>query len=242
MAQLHTLHRHRRYLLGDYPGSGAPLFSPVSVWRGQNDLTDWTGLQNLTAQGTVNFTTGLVGRAFSFTNTNWAYATYNYPSLGSVAGMTLCCWFNTTTALGGGFCSVQTTQTTTSGTRDYPLFMQNNGTVGFGFFAGSQQLAISSSSYNNGAWHFIAGTLLNSATGGVLYVDGSQVATKAVSGGIANWVYTPTYFRIGNGDFASAWGYTATNVGVVCSMQDFRFYNVALTSTQIAQLYAAGPF
>ncbi len=75
--------------------------------------------------------------------------------------------------------------------------MLDSGQLVFGTWTGTENLAQSTASYNDGKWHQVVAT--QSAAGMVLYVDGQVVATNPQT---AAQAYTG-YWRVG-GD--SDWG------------------------------------
>jgi hypothetical protein len=74
-------------------------------------------------------------------------------------------------------------------------------------------------------------------------VDGASKATNTQSGGIiGGWTGANLgFWRIGNGDFASAWSISMTSAFFAGLIQDVQIMRSALTSTQVSAIYAAGP-
>jgi len=220
--------------------SGAfPL--PTYQYQANESFTDFASGTALVNNGVGRAILANGGYAFSFNGSADAYQAAPQTPFSTTSGFTISCWFQTTSTSGGSICSDQTSQTGDSGLRDYPVFMQNNGTLGFAYYSDGPQLAVSSSSYNDGNWHCAAATLTES-TGSILYIDGVAVASKAQPGGVSNFnSYGHEYWRIGNGNFAGVWGYVSSSAWFNGFIRDFRVYYTALTPAQVRTIYAWGP-
>lgn len=135
----------------------------------------------------------------------------------------------------------QTMSYSTSSIRAFLIFMTSGGQIGYGFYSGGIQLAKSSAPYTN-AWHLVVASMSNTA-GATLYVDTSLVASNTVSSGISGgWTAGNLgFWRMGNGDFGSAWGTGQTSAYWGGLMQDVRVLNRALSPTDVTNLYNAGP-
>jgi hypothetical protein len=238
-------------------GGGWPA-NPYRIlfrWKGNGDSTDsMPSINDGYIFGGVTYVAGLVGQAFSFNGSTGFVATYGVRGLGytpyCVAGnntsssffFSISMWFKTSTTSGGSMISFNITPEYTSATRDFPIFMTNAGLVGFGFYSSGVRLATSSSAYNDGNWHNVI-AVLTDAGGSTLYVDGASKATNTQSGGIiGGWTGANLgFWRIGNGDFASAWSISMTSAFFAGLIQDVQIMRSALTSTQVSAIYAAGP-
>jgi PKD repeat protein len=104
-------------------------------------------------------------------------------------------WFNTTSTGGGKIIGFGNVQTGFSGNYDRHVYLTPDGRLNFGAWTGFQNVASSTASYNDGAWHHMVAT--QGADGMKLYVDGVLVGTN---GNTAAQEYNG-YWRIG-GDWA----------------------------------------
>ncbi len=137
-------------------------------------------------------------------------------------------WFKTTTTSGGKLMGFGNASSGLSSGYDRHIYMENNGQLTFGTYTGALNTATSSSSYNDGSWHFMAAT--QSSDGMKLYVDGALVATNPQT---QAQDYTG-FWRIG-GDVT--WGPQPWFAG---TLDDAAVFSKALTAGQISQLYALG--
>lgn len=137
-------------------------------------------------------------------------------------------WFKTTTTSGGKLMGFGNASSGLSTGYDRHIYMENNGQLTFGTYTGALNTATSSSSYNDGSWHFMAAT--QSSDGMKLYVDGALVATNPQT---QAQDYTG-FWRIG-GDVT--WGPQPWFAG---TLDDAAVFSKALTAGQISQLYALG--
>lgn len=145
-------------------------------------------------------------------------------------------WFRTTTTTGGNLISFGDAHTGSSGANDRHLYLDNSGHVVFGVFPGSVVNILSSSTYNNGSWHFAVASL-SSTAGMALYVDGTPVASNSRVTSAQNYA---GYWRIGY-DNLSGWGSTTpTTYHVIGQLAWASVYNSTLSATTVAQQYAAG--
>lgn len=211
----------------------------TNAYFGNGTMTDAAYNDSLGNYGGVSFAAGTNGGAFLFSGTNWVFQSQtNRVLFGNLvnSGFTLSCWFNTRSSSGGSLCSLQTATNSTAGMRDFPIYMNNGGNIGWAYYVGG---AVTPATYNDGKWHFVVATMSESH-GGQIYMDGQLVASNGNGGGISNWAYYPAYWRIGNGDFA-VWGLGASSAGWNGLVEDFRFYTVILDSSQVSTLFANGP-
>jgi hypothetical protein len=93
-------------------------------------------------------------------------------------------WFKTTSATGGPLFGFGSNPTDLAGTNDRILYMNRSGQLGFVVNTTSAVTGLSTTSFNNGLWHFAYVTLTQISAIGLglestvtLYVDGAQVAT-----------------------------------------------------------------
>jgi Concanavalin A-like lectin/glucanases superfamily len=162
-------------------------------------------------------------------------------------------WFNTTTIDGGkivGFGNAQTggnsaNNNASPGSSNYDrhIYMMNDGQITFGVYNGSVQTIETPTTYNDGRWHYVVGTL--GPSGMALYVDGQLIGTNSVTSAQA---YTG-FWRVG-GDNLNAWNldpWGSNSQGTTQphsfwfngTIADVAVYPVALSASQVSAHYAA---
>ncbi len=171
-------------------------------------------------------------------------------TIAPTAAFTESVWFNTTTDRGGAIMGF-TNSKTGVGTRDNrAIWMDNDGKVGFGIRRGStfnpgMTFVKSPGTYNDGLWHQ-ASAVFNGTNTMSLYMDGSLVATLAVTQPLA---VTAGYLRVGYMDLARFYDIFATNYDGLPAVMSYwwqgsideaSMHNAALTADQIVALYASG--
>jgi hypothetical protein len=198
------------------------------------NTTDTGGLSNNgTVQGGVSATTDrrlTSNAAYSFNGSTGYISTTNLITNPQVYSINV--WFNTSTSTPGTLAGFGDTQTGTPSNFDRILWLDSSGGLNFSVNTGSL-LTVSSAAtgYNNGAWHMV--TFVMSATSGMtLYIDSTSVGTDAnkVSQGYNG------YWRIGQ---MSLSGLTSPTGGYFNGkLDDIKIYSIALSSTQVSELYA----
>ena len=162
-------------------------------------------------------------------------------------------WFNTSTDDGGkivGFGNAQTGGSSAnnnaspgSSSYDRHIYMMNDGQIVFGVYNGSVQTIETPTTYNDGQWHYVVGTL--GPSGMALYVDGQLIGTNSTTTAQA---YTG-YWRVG-GDNLNSWNldpWGSNSQGTTQphsfyfngTIGDVAVYPVALSASQVAAHYAA---
>jgi hypothetical protein len=142
-------------------------------------------------------------------------------------------WFQTSSAQGKliGFGS---SRTGSSSQYDRHLYIDSTGKLEFGVYPGSVQTIATPNPVTDGKWHYAVATL--SPAGMMLYLDGTLVnSLPSVTTGENH----AGYWRIGYDNIGS-WTLTPSSYYFKGSMAWAAVYNYALTSTQVAQHYAAG--
>ena len=152
---------------------------------------------------------------------------------------TLEIWFKTTSVNGGTLIGMTNTPTTNPSAWDRALYLNDSGNLVFGVWNPSLSAVssiISPGAYNDGNWHYVAGTYTNNGPL-TLYVDGAQVA---VSGAVANNPGWNGYWHVGWTAYASNWpSVPATYFFQGALAQAAIWDGAALTATQIAAHYNA---
>jgi PKD repeat protein len=241
----------KQYLDAGYtvPGSSAPGDKyGATVWNDAPSVyyrvDETTGSVATDQSGNVNsgnyaggFTLGVsspvtaTGSAVTFNGTTGTLASSVLGAAPAVYSEEV--WFKTTSTTGGKLIGFGSSRSGSSSTHDRNLYMLGNGKLVFGTKTGTTiNAATSSSSYNDGKWHYAAAT--QGPSGMALYVDGVSVATNSAT--------TATsfngYWRLG-GDSLSGWG--ADNSFFKGTLDEGAVYPTVLTATQVATHYHASP-
>ena len=241
-----------KHAIHDYPGVVAqgsslaisPLFNP-SGFYGYWPLNEGTGGSALDESGSKNKGTwngGVAGTSGYYSPGNegvWAGTfdggTTYVSTANAFSGPTvfsIVVWFKTTSGSGGKLVGFGGSQTGSSGSYDRHIYMMNDGQLIFGNWTGSAQINTSPSSYNDGKWHFVVGTL--SSAGQYLYVDGSLVASSSNTGTSA---YNG-YWRIGY-DNLNGWPSAPSSYYFGGLIQGVRIYSRALSPAEVLAIYNA---
>jgi hypothetical protein len=128
---------------------------------------------------------------------------------------------------------------------DRQIYYKTDGTLAFGARFGSAKgtpVTCSTAAPSSGTWHNVVAT---ATSGGVLtlYVDGVQGCTVTGTGGYASGGAASGGFwgfAAENALNATSWGESSTTTGFVGGFDETTLYTSALTSTDAANLYAAG--
>ena len=145
-------------------------------------------------------------------------------------------WFKTTTVKGGKLIGFGNAKTGASSAYDRQIYMTNAGLLEFGIYNGSAKTVVTTKAYNDGKWHYAAGTL-SAGTGITLYVDGAKAASNATY----NVAETNTgYWRIGYDALSTSWPSAPTSAYFAGSLAWADVYTVVLTPAQIASHYGPG--
>jgi hypothetical protein len=111
--------------------------------------------------------------------------------------------------------------------------MTNSGQLIFGEYNGGTQIAQSPGKYNDGQWHNVVATA--GASGMLLYVDGTAVATNANTTGLS---YSG-YWHVGR-DTVTNWPQAPTSGTLNGSVDEVAVYAAQLTPSQVKAHYSAG--
>ena len=143
-------------------------------------------------------------------------------------------WFKTTTTSGGRLMGFGDAQTGASTNLDRQIYMTNAGTLVYGVNPGTKKTVVSSSAYNDGAWHHAAATL--GTSGMTLVVDGLRVGTDASTTTAGSYT---GYWRMGY-DNLTGWASAPTSNFFAGSIDEVRVYNRQLSDVEIKNDYTAG--
>lgn len=210
----------------------------VGQFADSRSATDWSGTGPDTALplfGVSYQASGPLGGAAATTDgsTGWAETTTAYTN---PQGFTLLAWFRTTSASGSilGFSNDQTAPRS-AGNYDRMLWIDPAGHVVWGVYNGSTHEATSSSSYADGAWHFVAASI--GGRGQKLFVDGAQVGSttaKTAQSGFTGW------WSIGlSGVLHGGWPDPPTGAYFDGALAQIAVIPMQLTAPQLSALYAS---
>lgn len=200
--------------------------------------TTWSGTGPDTAlslDGLTYQSSGpLGGRAVTTDgSTGWAETTTAFANPQS---FTLLGWFKTTWAAGSilGFSNNQTAPPA-AGNYDRMLWIDPTGHVVWGVYNGTTYEATSTSTYTNGAWHFVAASI--GSGGQKLYVDGALVGSSAET--VAQTGYTG-WWSIGlSGVLHGGWPDPPSNAYFNGSLAQLAVVPAQLTPSQVTTLAGA---
>ncbi len=142
------------------------------------------------------------------------------------------CWFKTSSAAGGVLIALGSISGVTHfDTADHVLYIDTNGKINFRFFSGGGVGLVTTNSYNDGNWHYAAGTV-NASNNMALYVD-AETLTNANTGAP---FLTSGWWQIGNQDASTQGWETNLGTGIFFpgSIAKPAIYSTALTPTQVS--------
>lgn len=217
--------------LGTNPYSSASqpaaIYSSLRAWWKLDESSgtvadDSTGrVQDGTVAGGATWGPGIVNGALTFDGVDDGVLVGNSASLTGTTDFTLGAWVKVNPGATSSGCVLQQREGGSGINGEYMVVVNTNGTVNFFVYNGAYQFNITSTAtINDGQWHYL--TAIRSGTNGLLYFDGTQVASG--SGTVKSL-----------GAFAVAIGYdyrdnTARFKG---SIDDVRIYSRALSAAEI---------
>ena len=234
------------YLFYGNPNVAASQQNPTGVWD-SNFIGVWhlpNGTNLSVSDSTANANNGIVEGGVSATSGEIDGAALLDGSTGYIATSnemngpgvySLSTWFNTTTKNGGRLIGFGSSQTGSSSSLDRHIYMSDSGQIVFGNWVGSAAAVTSTSSYNDGRWHSVVGTL--SAAGQSLYIDGALVGTITNTSAAS---YSG-YWRLGFDSIDSLEGYWPNQPGTNYfggSLDEARVSAIAESADWIAIEYA----
>jgi hypothetical protein len=182
-----------------------------------------------------------------------AYASGYVPQLNNATTFSWVVWFKTTSSYGiimsnnGGSASL-TGQFCGSGPGSYiPNIYVYNGQLYINIFTNGCYQYSTGKTVNDGNWHMVA--VVISGTSLTVYLDGGVVISQTLNTNY--YQYSSAYFWLGMGRTCGCWSSGSFNSGSTSSVPvlsamyqgyiaQVQLYNVALTSSQISQIYNAG--
>lgn len=214
-------------------GHGPQFYWPMDETSGST-ASDLTGRDNANVPASVvkgrpGISSG--GTSFGFSGSN---SLANGTSSQGIDVFSTEAWFRTTSVLGGKIIGFGNFTAGSSSNNDRHIYLTNNGRVRFGATQTTNKAVGSDTSYNDGQWHHVVGTL--DATGLKLYVDGVLTGSRndIVRGGRYSG-----YWRIG-GDRLSGWPDNPTNGFLIGDVDQAAVYNRVLLPGEVAEHWSAG--
>ena len=168
---------------GQIDGTTAPTNGLVSRWSGDGNANDSVGSNNGTLVGSVGFTTGQIGQAFSFNGSDYVQVPTS-TSLNPTTQVTLEAWINpNASSLSGEAGIAGTWNDLTGNNRTYFLWLLNGVPNFYISNSGSNfPSAVASAPLVAGQWYHIVGTF--DGTNIKIYVNGVLQGTTAAPGPI----------------------------------------------------------
>ena len=195
-------------------------------WAGTNDGTLGSGV----TRGQAGAIVGDPDNAASFNGT----ANGRMSSKNAIAGPNVFSaetWIKTTTTSGGKILGFGSSATGNSGSYDRHIYMDNSGKLYFGAYPGAIKTVSTTSSYNDGNWHQVVGTL--GPNGMTLYVDGAKVATDPT---VTTAQSYNGYWRVG-GDNLGGWTNQPSSAYFNGTIDEVSIYPRVLTDQQVLAQY-----
>jgi hypothetical protein len=140
-------------------------------------------------------------------------------------------WFKSTSTSGGKLIGFGNAATGNSASYDRHVYMLNDGRLRFGVWAGHAETVTTSSSYNDGQWHYVVARL--DAAGMALYVDAKLAGTNPT----ASAQPYDGYWRVG-GDNLNGWPDRPSSNYLSGTVDEVAVYPVALTGAQVQAHYS----
>jgi PKD repeat protein len=194
-------------------------------WTGYNDLVEQAGV----GHGSPGALAGDPDAAAAFSGTATGTAATG-TSIDAPSTFSVEAWVNTTSTDGGKLIGFGSSATGVSSTYDRHLYMDNDGRLRFGVFAGGTRTLAGPLAYNDGRWHHVVGT--QSPSGMTLYVDGRRVARNAAGGNEP----ASGYWRVG-GDNLDAWPAAPRSRNLAGTLDEVAVYPTALSTAQVQDHY-----
>jgi len=204
-----------------------PTNGLVGYWKADNNTADSSGYNN-SGSGSVLYSEGVVDEAFNL-STDYV-SVPDAPQYGFTGDFSVGFWFKGTDQTDRGFIGQSNGG---GGTEKWMIQYGYSGSTGFAFHVngsgGSYYVAENSTNYQfyDGVWHQF--TLTKQGTAISMFMDGASVSVNSGLGSVLSGFPASTApLTIG-----------ATEIGrFEGSMDEIVLYNRALTSTEVAQLWA----
>lgn len=207
----------------------------ISYWKldeSSGSASDSVGSNTLTNNNTITYSPGKINNGANFVAASTQY--FSSSIVPNDANITIALWFKTTAtatqelwghdSTGGSGWSRRLTMNN-AGSGKLELFYTNVGESG-------QVTFDSTGTYNDGAWHYAVFTL-DSSLGGALYIDGTALTTGHTYYAISGGTNSNLMFGRNNNGGSPVWYLTG-------SLDEIGYWNRAITSTEVTQLYNGG--
>ncbi|MEI7938094.1 MAG: LamG-like jellyroll fold domain-containing protein [Verrucomicrobiota bacterium] len=212
-----------------FPSCVPPPSGLAGWWAGEGNALDSTGGNNGNLQGTMSFTSGVVGQAFNFTPASGTVVVPDSPSLRLSSQITVEAWINTRSTNTGQ--SIVSKVGGAGGNNGYQLALAGNKIQGLFNSPGQgwpSATLLSGPIITTGVWYHVAFTYDQSAM--KLYCNGLPVATNVI--GAKAIAVSSSNLRIGNDDSANS-----PADGLI---DEPAVYSRALSAAEITAIYNAG--
>ena len=220
--------------------SGTTVYTgAVPGYSGSNStVSDISGsADNATIQGTVTLgaagPTSIGASSATFDGSTGYLQTAN--AITGPQGFSAVIWFKSATSggtTGGSMFGFDNLQSTTApGNWDRMLYLDNSGKLVWGVYNGSTSEVVSSSAYNNAAWHMAVAEV--GTSGERLWVDGALVASNS---SVTSAQAFTGYWHIGWA-YTTSWPDPPTDTYFAGSLSEMAVIPTQLSQTQISALY-----
>ncbi len=223
-----------------FNSSGFPKLNPTIAYDFSGntlDVAPLAPLANGTAVGSPTYTADRNRKPASALQLNgsnqmvFTTAALGHPTVFSHSG-----WFRTTSTSGGYLFGLANSNSAANGSNyDRFVYMANNGRLFFGIYNGNVVAINTTTSYNDGNWHFVT-AIVTASNNILLYVDGALSAQTAFTGTIETYTGGNAYFRIGSHTM-SGWPSAPTSTFFNGAIDDVAYYNRVLSQQEITTLY-----
>ena len=210
----------------------------VSWWAGEGNANDSFGTNNGTVQGGTTFTAGEVGQeAFSFNGSSGTVAISNAANLNGGNQMTIDFWMNSNPGnpIGSHIEGVVATEfygiEMAPGNNLYFYLSTNHGTS----YLLTSDANAGGLTFPAGQWHHVAATY--DGTNMQMYLDGQRAGNPRPAPGGISAMDSTSYVSLGSENGRSSADSGRYYWGL---LDEADIYNRALTSNEIAAIYAAG--
>ena len=172
------------------------------------------------------WTTGTINGALAFNGTNQYVVATNSNVSGTSYAVSF--WFKTTNSNAGGMFEIESGAFGSNGC-DRSIWM-NGGNIS-AYVWHTETITTSGTNFADGNWHQLVHTFGGSVGGQKLYIDGTLYASGSKANSDFNW----------EGSVSIGFAAVSPTPYYTGAMEDVRLYNVALTGSNIAGLYADRP-
>lgn len=207
-------------------GTGSVPANAVSWWRAENNATDTVGGHNGTLNGSVTYTAGVTGQAFSFPNANGNYVEVSAPYTAFTTELTVEYWvYMPSTTAQGPWLGQSTRNLDAANSPVWLMHGLANRMVQFLVWDGATSRGVGPITIPPGTWHHVVGVAKASAL--QLYLDGNLVGTAA---GISTSIFSNPSAVVHIGEDPRNVGLNNRMFG---NLDEVVIYNHALTASEV---------